>query len=115
MKKTIIFSVCMTLVLGSLSLAKTTYVPKEKLMATMMEFSKALGVKCTFCHIADKSVGFDDVGKYDPAKDFETLENRAVAKGMLGNTIMTNKIQNKTGADEITCMACHKGVAKPVI
>lgn len=115
MKKMIVISAGMVFILGSLTLAAPKYIAKEKIMETMMEFNKALGVKCSACHVTDKSVTLADVGKYDPAKDTEALTHRAVAAGMLASTTMANKLQKKTGADAMTCMTCHKGSEHPTL
>ncbi|MEK6557786.1 MAG: photosynthetic reaction center cytochrome c subunit family protein [Candidatus Margulisiibacteriota bacterium] len=115
MRKIIILSVGFVFVLGSLTLATPKYIAKEKIMETMMDFNKSLGVKCSACHVTDKSVTLEDVGKYDPAKDTDALTHRAVAAGMMASTAMTNKILKKTGADQLTCMTCHKGSEHPTL
>jgi tetratricopeptide (TPR) repeat protein len=73
----------------------------------MEEISKALGVRCNYCHTAP----FGTTGQQEPKKD--------VARAMLAMTRDLNaKIQEATGKppNEITrvdCVTCHRGVAIP--
>lgn len=115
MKKIIVMGTGIVFILGSLTLATPKYIAKEKIMETMMDFTKSLGVKCSACHVTDKSVTLADVGKYDSAKDIDALTHRAVAAGMFASMTMANKLQKKTGADAMTCMTCHKGSEHPTL
>jgi tetratricopeptide (TPR) repeat protein len=72
----------------------------------MEEISKALGVRCDYCHSAPRGSG-----QPEPKKD--------IARAMMAMTRDLNtKVQEATGkpADEITrveCVTCHRGVAIP--
>jgi hypothetical protein len=86
---------------------KTTH---EEMDSIMKHFSKALGVKCGFCHVrtADE--------KWDFASDDN--KHKGVSRDMMR---MTNKINKKYfGHDKdskavgaITCFSCHNGKKEP--
>ena len=106
-KASLLFS--LALVLVTLTYAKTKYVAPEDNLKTMMEISRSLGVKCDYCHIEDKTVSVEDVGKYDPAKDLETLVHKRVARAMMG---MQKKFNEQHGA-KLKCIDCHQGHSLP--
>lgn len=74
--------------------------------ATMQMFTQALGVKCEFCHSAERGSG-----KPEPKKE--------VARAMLAMTRDINaKVQAATGkaageAASVNCVTCHHGVNIP--
>jgi hypothetical protein len=73
--------------------------PSDRLMPLMMVFTRALGVKCDHCHVANE---FDKDDK--PAK---------------GTTRQMLKMARAINADhfggkrEVTCWTCHRGNVKP--
>jgi tetratricopeptide (TPR) repeat protein len=80
----------------------------------MAGFTRALGVRCTFCHVGEES---QPLGAYDFASD-EKLSKRK-ARTMLE---MVNAINSRhlTGLEERTnpplevrCATCHRGVREP--
>ncbi|HKV40177.1 MAG TPA: photosynthetic reaction center cytochrome c subunit family protein [Blastocatellia bacterium] len=70
--------------------------PEDRLMAVMEHFTKALGVKCDYCHTAD----FED----------ET-PRKQIARYMM--TEFSAKYV-KTDGTPVTCDDCHQGHAKPL-
>ncbi|MCO6494156.1 MAG: c-type cytochrome [Bacteroidetes bacterium] len=92
-------------------------ISKEALKDTMKFFSNALGVKCSFCHVADKDNPKD--------LDFVSDENhyKEAARYMMR---MTKEINEKyfvpfPGPDgqqivpeQISCMTCHNGNKTPI-
>ena len=103
----ILFGCC---VLGvTLSFAATKFVPEEDVKATMKGYCQALGVKCTFCHIGDKSISIDQIDDYDIDRDLETLTHKRVARAMTGMT----KLYNKMYGTNMTCNDCHQGKTHP--
>ncbi len=101
------FVVVCGILLAGISFAKTKYVAKENTRATMKSFTEALGVKCDFCHVRDKSVNIKMTDQYDVKKDSGKMMNRRLAQAMIGMQKMFNA-HAKTKTD---CMACHQGSA----
>ena len=87
----------------------------QTLEKVMDEFSKALGVKCNFCHLQIDSTNWDMASDQKPEK--------SVARKMIK---MSNKInkeffkaKTKYGQEnavlEIRCMTCHRGDPHPEV
>ena len=85
-------------------MAKTKYVTAENLDATMESFNAALGVKCDYCHVADKSATIKDY-KWANDQEFGSLRHKRVAQAMLGMQIDVNK----ESSVQFDCMKCHQG------
>ena len=86
-------------------------VGKRQLMSTMKDFSSALGVNCTHCHV-EKTPG--DRNTIDWASD--ALEPKKVARGMLAMVGSINKELLPAAGErnaEVRCMTCHRGLPDP--
>jgi tetratricopeptide (TPR) repeat protein len=87
-------------------LFSATAVAAQAQTMNMQEVSKALGVRCDYCHSAPRGSG-----QPEPKKD--------IARAMMAMTLDLNaKVQEATGkpANETTrveCVTCHHGVAIP--
>jgi tetratricopeptide (TPR) repeat protein len=87
-------------------LFSATAVTAQAQPMNMQEVSKALGVRCDYCHSAPRGSG-----QPEPKKD--------IARAMMAMTLDLNaKVQEATGkpANETTrveCVTCHHGVAIP--
>jgi tetratricopeptide (TPR) repeat protein len=85
---------------------------KRQLLGAMRDFSSALGVKCTFCHIQKVPGEFDSI---DWASD--QLEHKQTARGMMNMTrnINSELLPAATGAPggRVTCITCHRGLEDP--
>ena len=85
---------------------------KRELVATMREYSRALGVNCSHCHIGSGEGTFEG---YDFASD--DLEPKRVARAMMKMTSEINgKLMRATGRRSLTrveCSTCHRGVLDP--
>jgi len=103
----IVFGCCVLSV--SLSFATTKYVPEKDVKATMKGYCKALGVKCTFCHVDDKEITLKDIDDYDIDEDLERLTHKRIARAMIGMTALYNQ---KHGTS-MTCNDCHQGKTYP--
>lgn len=86
----------------------------EELITTMRSFNAALGVKCGFCHAADKNNPKD--------MDFASDENhhKEIARSMMKMTQRINKKYfNRTDREgqvkSISCNTCHNGQKEPVM
>jgi tetratricopeptide (TPR) repeat protein len=77
----------------------------------MEEISKALGVKCNYCHTAP----FGSAGQKEPPPE----PKKDIARAMIAMTRDLNaKIQDATGkppneTTRVDCATCHRGVAIP--
>ncbi len=111
MKKTafVVFSIFALTALGSLVALTHTemkYLSKEGINKTMMEWNKALGVKCSFCHTSDRSETYENLaGKTVGEKELKALVHQRIARAMLGNMLYINQKENKN----YTCTTCHQG------
>lgn len=85
---------------------------KRDLMGVMRDFSTALGVKCTYCHIQNTPGDFDSI---DWASD--GLESKKVARGMMAMTrnINSESLPAATGSPggRVLCITCHRGLENP--
>lgn len=85
----------------------------ERLRMTMVGFSRALGVRCQFCHVGQEGQplsSFDFVTDANPHKD--------VARGMLRMTRRLNEtdlaeLLGASQAPRVTCFTCHRGSTTP--
>jgi len=87
-------------------------IKKAQLLQHMKNFSKALGVRCHFCHKGEE-------GKSLSTYDFASDENhhKDTARLMIG---MTQKINGEILKDlkdgqftHVTCQTCHRGNKEP--
>ena len=86
-------------------------VGKRQLLEVMKNFSSALGVNCTHCHV-EKTPG--DHNTIDWASD--ALEPKKVARGMLAMVGSINKELLPAAGErnaEVRCMTCHRGLPDP--
>ena len=87
--------------------------PPENLRAVMTGFSRALGVRCSHCHVGEE-------GQPLSTFDFASDENpkKEVARSMLemlGDINGRLKTIDRGGAEPVNmwCHTCHRGVARP--
>lgn len=89
------------------------HLSKKELKKTMKFYSKALGQKCSFCHVKDKSIDLNE-SITDP-NIRKRLKHKEIAREMIR---MTQDINNKylnwnhgggRKADQVNCMLCHRG------
>lgn len=86
---------------------------QERLRATMVGFARALGVRCTFCHVGQDGAPLntlDFVSDANPHKD--------IARGMLRMTQRLNEtdlpaLLGDSQAPRVTCFTCHRGSTTP--
>jgi tetratricopeptide (TPR) repeat protein len=88
--------------------------PKEKLSATMVGFTRALGVRCPFCHVGQEGqplTTYDFVSDQKPTK--------AVARGMMKMVADIDHDLRKMKFPEpkrvnVACITCHRGRPRPM-
>jgi len=89
--------------------------PREKLQATMVGFTRSLGVRCPFCHVGQEGqplTSFDFVSDEKPTKN--------VARRMMKMVQDINKDLHKmkipeTNRVEVQCITCHRGRPRPMM
>jgi len=88
--------------------------PREKLQATMVGFTRSLGVRCPFCHVGQEGqplTTFDFVSDEKPTK--------GAARGMMKMVRDINQDLHKmkipeTNRVEVQCITCHRGRPRPM-
>jgi len=92
--------------------------PKEiavrALIDTMQSFTRALGVRCTYCHVGEEgqplsSFDFPSDKKPEKTKAREML--RMV--GAINGEYLTKLVDRRTPQINVACATCHRGVAQP--
>ena len=89
------------------------HLSRKELKNTMKFYSKALGQKCSFCHVKDKSVDLNE--SIQNLSIRKRLKRKEIARQMIRMTREINKKYlnwNHSGgrkADQINCMLCHRG------
>ena len=87
---------------------------KGQLLGTMKGFTRALGVRCLYCHVGTDGDRFTDV-----VFDADDKEAKRIARVMIEMTRSINAtLREKTGRDPaglttVTCLTCHSGATKP--
>ncbi len=92
--------------------------PPEKLRAVMMGFTRALGVRCSHCHVGEE-------GKPLSTYDFPSDRNpkKEVARGMVKmvkkvngelSEIREHAPNARLAGVEVQCVMCHRGLAVPL-
>nr|WP_295867296.1 c-type cytochrome [uncultured Chitinophaga sp.] len=120
MKKTFMVAAALTaaVTLCSLALPQEPEKPKnlkvlpkdishDELIATMRGFNAALGVKCGYCHVAQK----DDPKKLDFASDDN--QHKGIARDMMKMTRRINKKYFGKDVMAVSCYTCHHGNEEP--
>ncbi len=88
--------------------AAMKYVKTAEIYQVMGAYTKALGVKCSFCHTKDKSQDYKILAeKRVTNEDLRALVHKRIARAMQGTTIAYNGREGKA----YTCNACHQGSA----
>lgn len=92
-----------------------TNIAHEELIDIMRQFSDALGVKCSYCHVAKKGE-LTPEGK--PVMDFASDGNnhKRITRKMMQLVQETNKKLDDIGDrhfERISCVTCHRGNTEP--
>src|SRR2546430_929881 len=88
----------------------------DELIATMKGFSKALGVRCTTCHVTT-SKGTAEHPDFDFASDAKPEKNIARQMYKMVNAINHKYIGKMDDGklDQINCVTCHRGGLHPMV
>ncbi len=85
-----------------------------RLGAPMRGFTRALGVRCSYCHVGEEGKGFST---YDFPSDENPNKNRAREMlRMLGSINEHLKNIEPSGDKRVNmwCHTCHRGIARPI-
>ncbi len=110
MKKTVLLMVIVFTLsaIGGLVLShgKTKYLEKEEVNKAMIQWNKALGVKCSFCHTKDRTQNYQSLaGKTVSEEELKALVHKRIARAMQGYMLYMNEEENQN----YTCNTCHQG------
>ena len=88
--------------------------PADVVITAMKNFTRALGVRCQFCHIGEEGMPLE---KFDFAAD--TKPTKETARAMARMTAEINSHVSKAIPDaaaksyQVTCFTCHRGSQHP--
>lgn len=89
-------------------------IPIRALIDTMKAFTRALGVRCSYCHVGAET---DPLESYDFASDEKPAKHKARAMLRMVATIdgelLPKLADRRTPPITIGCMTCHRGVTEP--
>jgi len=84
------------------------------LVDMMAGFTRALGVRCTYCHVGEESIPLE---QYDFASDEKPSKRKARAMiemvGRINDVHLAGLEQRVTPALQVQCFTCHRGVTQP--
>ena len=80
-------------------------ISKDDLKRTMEGFTEQLGVKCTFCHVADQYEKDDRPHKADARRMIRLVQDMKARKADYFGPRVKETV--------ITCGVCHRGKAEP--
>jgi hypothetical protein len=89
-------------------------IPVRALVDTMAGFTRALGVRCTYCHVGQEG---DPLEKYDFAADDKAAKGKAREMMRMVAAINGEHLGRLTARREprvvVGCATCHRGVTEP--
>lgn len=88
--------------------------PVRALLDTMSGFTRALGVRCTFCHVGKEG---EPLSSYDFAADDKPEKGKARVMMRMVQGINTESLTKLAARAEppivVGCVTCHRGVSEP--
>lgn len=89
--------------------------PVREVVNQMRNMTRALGVRCTYCHVGEESMPIWD---YDFASDEKPTKLKARVMMEMVNSINDEHLEKLSDLDAqgitVTCQTCHRGVAVPI-
>ena len=88
--------------------------PPDVVVTAMKNFTRALGVRCPFCHVGEEGMPLE---KFDFAAD--TKPAKQIARAMMRMSAEINANVTKAVPDavanryQVTCWTCHRGSQHP--
>ncbi|HUQ82853.1 MAG TPA: c-type cytochrome [Gemmatimonadaceae bacterium] len=91
-----------------------TTIPMDSLVDTMAGFTRALGVRCNYCHVGADGAGLET---YDFANDQKATKEKARVMLRMVASINEDHLaklaMRRTPPIAVTCATCHHGIAQP--
>lgn len=88
--------------------------PVRALVDTMQSFTRALGVRCTYCHVGNEGeplASFNFVSDDKDAKQIARVMLRMVAS--INNDHLAKIVDRGPRSATVSCMTCHRGIIEP--
>lgn len=90
-------------------------ISKPELIRTMRAFTRALGVRCEFCHLGEGN----DLSRFDFASDEKRQKRNArlmlrMVSDLNGTYLAAVPEPRPAGTPAVTCYTCHRGETKPL-
>jgi hypothetical protein len=89
-------------------------IPVRELVGMMAGFTRALGVRCTYCHVGEESM---PLGEYDFASDDRPTKRKARLMlemvGQINNVHLAGLEERSQPAVGVQCITCHRGQRRP--
>jgi len=89
-------------------------IPVRTLIDTMASFTRALGVRCTYCHVGEES---QPLSSYDFPSDQKPEKEKAREMlrmvGAINGEYLTKLTARRTPPITVACATCHRGVTEP--
>jgi tetratricopeptide (TPR) repeat protein len=89
-------------------------IPVRALIDTMASFTRALGVRCTYCHVGEEG---QPPSSYNFKSDEKPEKNKAREMlrmvGAINGEYLTKLASRRTPQINVVCITCHRGVAQP--
>jgi tetratricopeptide (TPR) repeat protein len=89
-------------------------IPVRALLDTMASFTRALGVRCTYCHVGEEG---QPLSTYKFASDEKPEKNKAREMlrmvGAINGEYLTKLASRRTPPINVSCVTCHHGIAQP--
>ncbi len=89
-------------------------IPMRQLVQTMAGFTRALGIRCSHCHMGEESQPLE---AYDFASDEKLLKRKAREMIRMTQAIngqfLPSLEQHVTPSLEVECFTCHRGAREP--
>ena len=84
------------------------------LVSMMAGFTRALGVRCTYCHVGEESI---PLAEYDFVSDEKLAKRKARVMiemvGRINDTHLASLEDRAEPSVSVTCITCHRGTRQP--
>jgi tetratricopeptide (TPR) repeat protein len=89
-------------------------IPVRALLDTMGSFTRALGVRCTYCHVGEEG---QPLSSFDFRSDQKPEKNKARdmlrMAGAINGEYLAKLPSRRSPQINVACITCHRGVALP--
>lgn len=89
-------------------------IPVRTLLDTMQSFTRALGVRCTYCHVGEEG---QPLSSFDFKSDQKPEKNKARDMlrmvGAINGEYLAKLPSRRSPQINVACVTCHRGVALP--